>query len=889
MKSFRLQQTTALLSGVVLCALLVLGGVVHAENESVETTEFGSTVEEKTTISDAADEEALSNPSEEILKGTPPEKKDEKSATSEVVAPPNGEMELREASPEAPSTTPAEKPVSETTPEKPSKAPEEPVQPKSQWVYTEDGKWYYYDENGNKFYNRLISFNDIMYYMGEDGSAETGIISYNGNYYYADVETRQIQKKGSWISYEGNDYYPTKTGVLYKNTFISFGSEYYYLGADASLQHGFFVHADQLYYADPVSGLVRKNAGWFEMDGKRYYSDTTGRFFRNQFISFGGSVRYYMGADGSVQYGLFSHEGKSYFADEDGKVSENARWITIEGKRYYSKANGELYKNCFLRFGSERFYMGEDGAVQTGFFRVNGDLYFADPTSGDVRSSAGWFEQNGKMYYSDAQGRFFYNQKISFNSDLYFYMDQNGARASGLLEIENEFYYADPDDGHLLLNQWVNVDEEAYYADAFGRFYRNQFISFGPAVKYYMGPDGSKQKGIIEADGTIYRLDENTGALVQKAGWVEYNGKMYYMDQNGVPFRNQLISFGGNEAYYMGADGSKSTGFVSYYGYLYYARPEDGNVYAITGAFEVDGKEYYAQSNHILRRNQWLSYGKDYFYYKDDGSMAKNETVVINTVPYRFNENGVRENRYGIHTINGKQYYFSTRSGLPFIGWINDGNYKYYADSTGALLVGLQWIDGNPYYFNEHTEHPAMVTNASFWFYDKQYAFGPDGVGRLVKKIWRFRERFIYEDGLLKIFDKSGNYQRSRYVGGNHILISIPNQYMWVFNGGRLVKEVPVISGAPSTGTPAGNFSIIGKRTNTYLTGADYRVRVDWWMEFLPSYGIHDGSWQKLSSYHMDSLAYYQEGSHGCVNVPWASMEEVYNATYVGMPVTIAR
>lgn len=877
MKSFRLQRITAFLSGVMLCVLLAPGSIVHADNESVVTTKLESTFEE----------EALANPSDELPKESPTENEDEKSAAPDVVAPPKADMELREAPPEALSTTPAENPVSETEPENSSEAPEEPVQPKSQWVYSEDGKWYYYDENGNKFYNRLISFNDITYYMGEDGSAETGIISYNGNYYYADVETRQIQKKGSWISCEGNNYYPTKTGVLYKNTFISFGSEYYYLGADASLQHGFFVHADKLYYADPVSGLVRKNAGWLEMDGKRYYSDTTGHFFRNQFISFGGTVRYYMGANGSVQYGLFSHEGKSYFANEDGKISENARWITIDGKRYYSRANGELYKNCFLRFGSERFYMGEDGAVQTGFFRVNGDLYFADPTSGNVRSSAGWFEQNGKMYYSDAQGRFFYNQKISFNRDLYFYMDQNGARASGLLEIENEFYYADPDDGHLLLNQWVNIDEEAYYADAFGRFYRNQFISFGPAVKYYMGPDGSKQKGIIEADGTIYRFDENTGVLVQEAGWLEYNGKQYYFNDKGIPFRNQLISFGAKEAYYMGADGSKNTGFVSYDGALFYARPDDGNVFATTGHFEIDGKEYYAQQNHTLRKNQWLSYGADYYYYQSDGSMAKNTTLVINTVPYRFNEKGVRENRYGIHTINGKQYYFSKDSGLPFIGWISDGSKKYYADTTGALLVGLQWIDGTPYYFNERSEHPVMATNQTLWFYDTQYTFDANGAGRITKKIWRFRNRFVYEDGQLRIYDGSGNFERSRYVGGNHILISLSNQYMWIFNSGKLVKEVPVVTGRPETGTPTGNFSVFRKAMDIYLTGADYRVRVDWWMEFLPSYGIHDGSWQAPSSYHMDSDAYRSVGSHGCVNVPWASMGEVYRATYVGMPVTI--
>ena len=42
----------------------------------------------------------------------------------------------------------------------------------------------------------------------------------------------------------------------------------------------------------------------------------------------------------------------------------------------------------------------------------------------------------------------------------------------------------------------------------------------------YMGADGSVQKGIVKAnDGKYYHMDETTGKLVRKAGWIEVGDK----------------------------------------------------------------------------------------------------------------------------------------------------------------------------------------------------------------------------------------------------------------------------------------------------------------------------------------------------------------------------
>ena len=42
-----------------------------------------------------------------------------------------------------------------------------------------------------------------------------------------------------------------------------------------------------------------------------------------------------------------------------------------DGKRYFSNADGKLYKNQFISFGPRRYYMGPDGAAMTGRFTAN--------------------------------------------------------------------------------------------------------------------------------------------------------------------------------------------------------------------------------------------------------------------------------------------------------------------------------------------------------------------------------------------------------------------------------------------------------------------------------------------------------------------------------------
>ena len=97
---------------------------------------------------------------------------------------------------------------------------------------------------------------------------------------------------------------------------------------------------------------------------------------------------------------------------------------------------------------------------------------------------------------------------------------------------------------------------------------------------------------------------------------------------------------------------------------------------------------------------KFVTSGKYWTYQYDDKTIAKNEFLKIGKRTYYFNKYGYRW--YGWHTVNGKKYYFGTRSqGYLFRNSLihYKGDY-YYAGKDGAAITG--WYtdaSGRKFYF----------------------------------------------------------------------------------------------------------------------------------------------------------------------------------------------
>lgn len=113
------------------------------------------------------------------------------------------------------------------------------------------------------------------------------------------------------------------------------------------------------------------------------------------------------------------------------------------------------------------------------------------------------------------------------------------------------------------------------------------------------------------------------------------------------------------------------------------------------------------------------------------------------------------------------------------------------------------------------------------------------------------------------------------YVINTFVEVDLTNQTIVYYKNGELITQGNVVTGDVSKGysTPAGVYRLDWKRKDFVLRGDGYAAPVSFWMPFNGGIGLHDASWR--SSF--GGSIYKNNGSHGCVNMPYSVAEAIYN------------
>lgn len=140
--------------------------------------------------------------------------------------------------------------------------------------------------------------------------------------------------------------------------------------------------------------------------------------------------------------------------------------------------------------------------------------------------------------------------------------------------------------------------------------------------------------------------------------------------------------------------------------------------------------------------------------------------------------------------------------------------------------------------------------------------------------------------------------------GPAHIVISIPEQKLFYYKGGKLVGISAVSTGREGHDSPVGNFKVQKKEkehaSNLYgdfvdasgtavVKNVTYKVDVpppgthfqgssmQWFMQFAPGVGMHKGFLPGVPD------------SHGCIRLPERMAKIFYDVTPLGTPVTVEK
>ena len=146
------------------------------------------------------------------------------------------------------------------------------------------------------------------------------------------------------------------------------------------------------------------------------------------------------------------------------------------------------------------------------------------------------------------------------------------------------------------------------------------------------------------------------------------------------------------------------------------------------------------------------------------------------------------------------------------------------------------------------------------------------------------------------VSDSFGNYSsvtRIVQVGtqndideDNNIMVSIDKQKLWYYRNGKLKLTSNVVTGMKGVhDTKKGSFRIKSKAQGVYLVGEDYRSWVNYWMliDYGSQIGLHDATWRSSFGGNI----YLNNGSHGCINLPYWVAQTIFNSAPVGILVLV--
>jgi len=352
----------------------------------------------------------------------------------------------------------------------------------------------------------------------------------NNNTNQIRINNNQNQAKVGWVEQNGNTYYYEDPYHYYRNCVCRIENKLYGFDENGWLRKGKYQHKDNYYFGNLDAGAVYVNQ-WVADGTNKYFANLSGVLYRNTIISFGEDT-YGLGEDAKLQVGYFRKSGKYYISDGTGKIKKNC-WIEFNDNNYFARYDGSLYNNQIISFGNSSYIMGADCHKIVGLVNIKGEYYYADPMKeGLIKNTPGWFVVNGKSYFASPSGQLYTCRLLTFGNKAYV-VGTDAYKLYGIFSLNGEHYYADPgNDGIVRVTPgWLIIGDKKYYVSPGGRFYHNQFITFGNTA-YYLNSDGSIVRSQFVVDGVTVSPDSITG---------EINYGEYLKSKDSIPCSTCII------------------------------------------------------------------------------------------------------------------------------------------------------------------------------------------------------------------------------------------------------------------------------------------------------------------------------------------------------------
>ena len=364
--------------------------------------------------------------------------------------------------------------------------------------------WVYADETGRFYNNEFYTIDGVLYFMEIGQPAKNvGVREINGELYslnskgQVNIGTIYVTEAGSnGLVTEGNCY-TDETGRFYNNEFATIDGVNYYMvkGRPVTGQGGVKEIDGDLYYVSwkgtILTGKIYVSNGNGLVEKGWAYTDETGRFYNNEFVTVDGTL-YYMVKGRPMQNGGGVEEinGNLYYVTWKGIVLtgdiyvSNPNGYTVKGS-HYTDETGRFYNEEIVQRADGKYYYMVNGRIYNtpGVKEIDGNLYYitweGPIATGKVyvTYTNGIIETTG-YHYTDETGRFLDNE-FAMDGELKYYVVKGAPYATGgVLKVGDNYYYVSYSKNLVLngkvkltadnVNGYTDLPTGYFYTDAEG-------------------------------------------------------------------------------------------------------------------------------------------------------------------------------------------------------------------------------------------------------------------------------------------------------------------------------------------------------------------------------------------------------------------------------------
>lgn len=578
-----------------------------------------------------------------------------------------------------------------------------------------DGYWYYVEDSTGCLAVGWKTLDGVSYYLCPDMAANTILESYEDGKCYI------FNNDGVATALSGNGFRQLADRQIYlENGEPVYDSWRYINGA--------------WYY---FAGYYMYSGGTYEIDGTLYLFDNDGKMYTQGWLQMSYRDVYYAGSDGVALTGLQTIGGKQYLFDGNGwlytngviEFEENYYWLNSDGSvrakmtqgwnqignQWYYLEGNELLRNSLIEYNGAYYGFDSEGVMCTNGIKYAWYDYYIFDKDGKILT--GWQKIDGKWYYADPES----SDPCIYQHGVYYidgedYLFKDGYMQTGTVYMDGMIFVTDSS-GAIV--DYKEHNEGWNYVDGGYVYIKNGRPYTGWVGDYYV---------------------RNGDMLANEA--VEYNGKYYYLTANGTYAKNGWIKLDDmyNEVYiYAKADGTLcSNEWLLHSGVYYYF----DSCIMVNGPIEIDGvlhnfnkdgawlgEQSNQEPTYPAMSDGWHKVGSKWYYYHAGKRCG------------------------GTRYIDGAWYAFSYSDDYAMVANDFYDNYYYGASGARAAYTGWKMIDGERIYFNaDYSVRYGWVKYESGWYFITRTYDEADGVDR---PICLKNTGMIY-DGALYIFDAGG-------------------------------------------------------------------------------------------------------------------------------------